>query len=129
MAITHSTATRNAQADATDDQVNSGTTDTEGDFAVIESTGPTDLIVFALNDPAFGAAASGQITLNGTPISATAAATGTADEFEVRDKDNAKVYGGTVTGTGGGGDVEIDNTSVSSGQSAELSSHSYSAAA
>lgn len=127
MAITHSTTARDALADQVDSLVNGGTTDAQGDFVVQESAGPTDLIEFNLQDPAFGAAATGTITLAGTPISTTASATGTADQFEVRDKDNAMVYTGTVTATGGGGDVEIDNTSVESGQSAELSSHSYSA--
>lgn len=129
MTISHSTAVRNALADLIDDQVNAGVADAQGDFVIIESAGPTDLISFPLSDPAFGAAASGQITLAGTPISTTADASGTADQFEVRDKDNNKVYGGSVTATGGGGDVEIDNTSVNSGQSAELSSHSYTAPA
>lgn len=129
MAITHSTAVRNALADAIDDQVNAGTTDAQGDFVVQESAGPTDLIEWNLQDPAFGAAASGQITLAGTTLTTTADNTGTADQFEVRDKDNAMVYTGTVTATGGGGDVEIDNTSVSSGQSADLTSHTYTAPA
>jgi len=128
MAITHATAARNAMANTVDDQVNAGSTDVTGDFVLIESAGPTDLISFALQDPAFGAASSGTITLQGTPISTTADAAGTADTFEVRDRDNTMIYTGTVTGTGSGGDVEIDNTSIESGQSAELSSHSYTAA-
>ena len=127
MAISHATSARNALANTIDDQVNAGTTDAQGDFVVIESSGPTDLIEFNLQDPAFGSASSGQITLAGTPISTTASTSGTADKFEVRDKDNAMVYDGTVTATGGGGDVQIDNTDVASGQSAELSSHAYTA--
>ena len=127
MAITHSTSARNALADTTDDQVNAGSTDSQGDLVIIDSTGPTDLITFNLQDPAFGAASSGTITLQGTPISTTAGADGTADTFEARDKDNNMVYTGSVSGTGGGGDLEIDNTDVNSGQSAELSSHSYTA--
>lgn len=127
MAITHPTAARNALADEIDALVNTGSTDAQGDFVILDDT--TDLIEFELSDPAFGAAAGGTITLAGTPKSATAGATGTADKFEVRNKDNTVIYTGTVTGDGGGGDVEIDNTSVASGQSAELTSHSYTAPA
>lgn len=126
MTISHSTAARNAAADAVVDQVDTGTTDAQGDFVIMD--GASDLIEWNLQDPAFGAASSGQATLNGTTLSTTADAAGTADNFEVRDKDNNKVYGGSVTGSGGGGDVEIDNTSVASGQNADLTSHSYSAA-
>lgn len=127
MSITHSTATRDAFANLVDDRVNAGSLDSGGDFVVIESAGPTDLISWELQDPAFGAASSAVITLAGTPLSTTASAGGTADEFEVRNRDNNVVYQGTVTATGGGGDVEINDTSVSSGQSADLESHSYTA--
>lgn len=127
MAITHATTMRNTLADAVDTAVNTGATDSYGDFVVMDD--PSDIISFTLQNPAFGAASSGTITLLGVPLSATASGTGTADKFEVRDRNNAMVYTGTVTGTGGGGDVEIDNTSVTSGQSAELSSHTYSAPA
>lgn len=127
MAISHSTSARNAMADSVDDTVNAGTTDAGGDFVIIESAGPTDLVSMILQDPAFGAAASGVITLAGTPLSNTADATGTADKFELRDRDNGLVVDGTVTATGGGGDVEIDNTSIASGQTVELTSLTWTA--
>lgn len=127
MAISHSTAARNAIADAVDATTNVGTTDTGGDFVVIESAGPTDLVSIEFQDPAFGAAAAGVITAAGTPLSNTASATGTADTFEIRDRDNAVVIDGTVTATGGGGDVEIDNTSINSGQTVELDSLTWTA--
>ncbi len=127
MAITHSSTVRNALADLIDDRVNAGTLDTGGDFVVIDSSGPTDLISWELQDPAFGAASAGTITLAGVPLSTTASATGTADEFEVRSRDNNVIYQGTVTATGGGGDVEINDASVTSGQSADLESHTYTA--
>lgn len=127
MAISHSTAARNGMADSVDASVNTGTTDAGGDFVIIESAGPTDLVSIILQDPAFGAAAAGVITLAGTPLSNTAGATGTADTFEIRNRDNAVVIDGTVTATGGGGDVEIDNTSIASGQTVELTSLTWTA--
>lgn len=127
MAITHNTATRNAMGDAVDDQVNAGTTDAQGDFVLLESSGPTDLVEINLQDPAFGAAAAGVLTLQGTPLQNDATASGTADAFEIRDRDNAVVIDGSVTGTGGGGDVEIDNPSINSGQTVELDSLTWTA--
>lgn len=126
MAITHSTSARNSLADQIDSLVNTGATDAQGDLVIFDS-GDSELVRFNLQDPAFGAASSGQITLQGTTLSATAGATGTADYFEVQDKDNSMVFTGSVTATGGGGDAEIDNTSISSGQTVNLTSGSYSA--
>lgn len=127
MAITHSTAARNSLADHIDSLVNTGGTDAQGDLVVFD--GATELVRFNLQDPAFSAASSGQITVNGTTLSATASAGGTADSFEVQDKDNNRVFSGSVTATGGGGDAEIDNTSISNGQTVNLTSGSYTAPA
>lgn len=127
MALTHATSVRNAIMDAIDDQVNAGTTDAQADFVFIESSGPTDIAEINLQDPAFGASSSGQISIQGTPLSTSAGAGGTIDTFEVRDKDNSTAIDGTVTSTGGGGDVEIDNTSVNSGQTVQLDSYSQTA--
>lgn len=129
MALTHSTAARNAMLDSIDDQVNAGTTDAAGDFVVLDSAGTTTLVTFLLSNPAFGAAASGSMSLAGVPKSNTAAATGTAAKFEIRDRDNAVVQSGTITATGGGGDVEADNTSIASGQTINLSSYTLTAPA
>lgn len=115
-------------ADTVDDQVNAGSTDANGDLIIEESSGPTTLATIELNDPAFGAASSGSMTLDGLPKSDTSADnTGTADRFTVRDKNNAKVFDGSVTGTGGGGDMELDNTSINSGQTVEITSFDYTA--
>lgn len=125
MAITHSTAARNALADQIDTLLNSGTTDSAGDLVIQDGT--TDLVVITMQDPSFGSASTGTITLQGTPLSGTAAATGTADSFELRDKDNTAVVSGSVTGSGGGGDIELDNTAINSGQTVEITSLTYSA--
>lgn len=125
MSLTHDTKARNSLADALDDDINEGTTDAQGDFVLQD--GASDIVAFPGNDPFFGAASSGTITMAGTPKTAAASAGGTVDSFEVRDKDNTARLFGTVTGTGGGGDVEMDNTNVASGQDVELTSFSYTA--
>lgn len=49
--------------------------------------------------------------------SASASATGTAGHFRLYASDGATQHmQGTVTITGGGGDMEVDNTSIASGQ-------------
>ena len=66
MTISHSTSARNSLADQIDTLVNGGSTDPQGDLVLIESAGPSDLVEFNLQDPAFGAASSGTITLQGS---------------------------------------------------------------
>jgi hypothetical protein len=127
MALTHATNVRNAMMDAIDEQVNGGSTDAQADFVFVESNGPTDIAEINLQDPAFGNSSSGQITIQGTPLSTSANSGGTIDTFEIRDKDNSVAIDGTVTSTGGGGDVEIDNTNVNSGQTVQLDSYSQTA--
>jgi hypothetical protein len=129
MALSHSTAARNAMADAVVDLVDGGATDAQGDLVLFEDT--TEIVRINLQDPAFGAASSGVASMQGLPLSNTASAstTGTGvNGFEVQDKDNALVFDGTVTSTGGGGDLEIDNQSVNSGQTVEVDQFDYTAA-
>lgn len=76
--------------------------------------GGTILSVSLFSDPAFGAAAAGQITSN--PISLTnAIATGTANQFDVRDSNGTTVFSGTA-GTSGT-DLILDTTSITLGDS------------
>lgn len=126
MALTHVVGVRNILADAIDTLVNAGA----GSFGdIIIKAGGVTLVTIDFLATAFGVAAGGTITLAGTPLNANAAAGGTADGFEIRDKDNNEIFSGTVTGTSGGGDIELDSTSISNGQNVELTSFTYSASA
>lgn len=82
----------------------------------------TLLVNYTLSDPAFGAAASGSAALSGTPKSTTASAAGTAGCFVLEDSNGANVLQGSVTATGGGGDLTLDNTSIASGQTVNITS-------
>jgi hypothetical protein len=62
---------------------------------------------------------TGQVTLNGT-WSATASGTGTAGHYRLTN--GTDIEEGTVTATGGGGDLTLDNTSIASGQTVTVSS-------
>lgn len=63
------------------------------------------------------------LTLSGVPLSAVASATGTAAKAELRDNAGSVVVGGlTVTASGGGGDIIISSTAITSGQTVQVTS-------
>lgn len=123
MALTLSTAARNAATDGVVDLVDAGATDAGGDL-VIRDSGNIELVVFVLDATAFGNSATGTASAAGLPKTVSAAATGTADNALLRDKDNVDVITGLTVGTSGT-DVVIDNTSINSGQDVTLNSLDY----
>lgn len=83
----------------------------------------TVLVTIALPNPSFGAAASGAIQKAGTWQDTSADATGTAGWFRLRQSGDLGTTNttderldGNVTVTGGGGNMTLDNTSITSGQ-------------
>ncbi len=129
MAVTHVTALRNVIADAVDNYINTtGATDASGDLQIQDASNVV-LVEFTLQNPAFGAAASGSMSAAGVPINATAGAAGTASKGRIRDRANADAVLFSVTATGGGGDVTVTNTSIANGQSCTLNSLTYAAPA
>jgi hypothetical protein len=76
----------------------------------------TLLVDIPFNDPSFEATASGVASADVTPtVVGTAVATGTAGWFRVLDSNNNACIDGTVTATGGGGDITIASTSITTG--------------
>ena len=70
-----------------------------------------------------GTVSGGVLTLNASGVSANASATGTAAKAEIRDNSgNVIVSGLTVTASGGGGDIIIGSTSITSGQVVTMTS-------
>lgn len=69
-------------------------------------------------------AASGSKSFNGTPIAGTGINSGgTAGYFRIVDSTGATCHmQGTITATGGGGDMTIDNTSIANGQTVNVTS-------
>lgn len=123
MAITHSTAAKQAATNAVVDLVDAGAA--AGYLTICDDAAV--LVTLTFNDPAFGDAdADGVATLDIDPaISNTASGTGTADNFKVYDSDDNLIFSGTVTATGGGGDMTLDNTSINSGQTVSITSFTY----
>ena len=61
---------------------------------------------------------TGQVTLNGT-WSASASGTGTAGHYRITN--GSDIEEGTVSATGGGGDLTLDNASIATGQTVTIS--------
>ena len=74
------------------------------------------------------AANAGAKALSGTWQDTSADATGTAAHFRVYASDGTTCHmQGSITATGGGGDMTIDNTSIAAGQSITISSFTLTA--
>lgn len=124
-------ASQQAAADAVVDQLDGAA----GTLKIYTGTQPADadtdpagtlLVTITLAAPAYGAAnSSGTAALLGTPLSAAASAAGTAGCFAVETNAGGNVFQGSVTATGGGGDLTLDNVSIASGQTVNISSLSY----
>lgn len=125
MAVTHSNALKEAIGNLVADAHDVGSTDAGGDVHLRDST--TSIAILTLSATAFGAAngTTGVVTAASMPKTTTAVAGGDVDNFQTRDKDNTVLLSGTVTATGMGGDMEMDNPTVVNGQTVNLTSMTY----
>lgn len=81
----------------------------------------TALVTYSLASDWAAAASSGAKALSSLPLSTTAGATGTAAHYRIYASDGTTCHEqGTVTATGGGGDMTVDNTSINSGQTVNI---------
>lgn len=128
MANGYNLALRKAKADAITTAVgNAGTlTIYSGAQPATGGTATTVLATFTLGSP-FAPASTG--TLGGTvsisptlPSAVTASASGTASWYRVSTSAAAQVIDGTVTATGGGGDLQLTTTTITSGLSIQITS-------
>jgi len=131
MAVRLSAATANALANAVNTQVNAGTG--AGTIQIFTGTQPatadtaesgTLLATFTLQDPAFGGASGGVITLAGTPLTVAAVASGTAGWFRLESNGGSTltVLDGSV-GTSGN-QINLNTTSITSGVNVTITSGS-----
>jgi len=69
------------------------------------------------------AASSGAKAMSGTWQDASADAAGTAGHFRIKDSGGTTCHlQGSVTATGSGGDLTLDNTNIAAGQSVSITS-------
>lgn len=80
----------------------------------------TELIRYTLASD-WSSQSGGVLTFSSTPISGTATGTGTAGHYRIYASDGTTCGAqGTITATGGGGDMTVDNTSITSGQTVQI---------
>lgn len=118
------TDVRNAMTNAAVDLVDAGA---GANGTLVVRAGSTDLVEFDLADPAFGAAGAsvaGRADGAGLPIEGTASATGTADNYQVKDTDGNVKWSGSSVGTSGT-EVVLNTTSIVSGQTVNLTAMSF----
>lgn len=131
MALTLATATCNAMADAAVDLIDGGTG--PGSLQIRSGSRPASandaaagslLAEVVLESPAFGSSSAGVATL-ADPDAVTAVASGTATWFRVLDGDDETVFDGSVTATGGDGDLTLATTSITSGLSVDITGGTF----
>lgn len=127
MAIQLSTSVRNARLDAI--ETTTGTAPIleirSGSAPATCATADSGTVLATLTLPSdwLANAASGIKAKSGTWQDTSADATGTAAHFRIKDSGGTTCHlQGTVTATGGGGDLTLDNTSIASGQSVTITS-------
>jgi hypothetical protein len=74
-----------------------------------------------------GAAANGVKSMIGSWIDTSADASGTAAHFRVHSTDGTCDMQGTVTATGGGGDLTLNTVTITAAQQVEITSFTWTA--
>ena len=120
MAVTYTTAVKNARLDAVTAQIDAGAG--AGKLEIGTTGMGTVLATITLADPSAAAASSGVLTFSGFPRSDTSAdATGTAAAARIRDSNNTDIVTGLTVGTSGS-DINLDSTSITAGQTVTITS-------
>lgn len=132
MALQYSVTVRNAQLDAFETAcgVSAIMRIRTGAVPANCATADSGTVLATINLPSdwMAAAASGSKSKSGTWEDTSADATGTAAHFRIYDSTGTTCHAqGTITATGGGGDLTLDNTSIASGQTVTITSFTLTA--
>lgn len=134
MASSISNVAARAACDAVVDLVDGGAG--AGLLRIYSGTIPTDadtalgaqvlLAELTMSDPAFGAAADanpgGRATASAITGDTSANATGTASFYRMVDSNGVTIVQGSVTATGGGGDLQLNSVAIQSGAAVTVTS-------
>ncbi|HWU21551.1 MAG TPA: hypothetical protein VN088_08500 [Nocardioides sp.] len=115
MATRISVAAQNAAADAIGALLNAGTIEIRsGAQPATVGTAATGILLgtLTLSATAFGASSAGTAAANAITGDSSADATGTAGWFRAKASGGTGVIDGSVTATGGGGDMTLDSVSI-----------------
>lgn len=126
MALQFSTAVRNARLDTIESTIGSSTVTVEirtGAAPATCATADSGTLLATLTLPAdwMAAASGGSKAISGTWQDTSADGAGTAAHFRLKQSTTCHIQG-TVTATGGGGDLTLDNTSIAIGQQVTITS-------
>lgn len=132
MAFQFSTASRNAWLDAIEVAIGTGAIlkIRSGSVPATVATADAGTVLATLTLPSdwLSAAASGVKSKSGTWEDASADASGTAAHFRVYASDGTTAHiQGTVTATGGGGDMTLDNVSIAAAQQVTITAFALTA--
>lgn len=120
MAVTYTTAVKNARMDAVAAQIDGGSG--AGVLQIGTTSMASVLAEFTLNDPCASAASGGVLTLSGFPKSDTSANnTGTAAAARIRDSNGTDIITGLTVGTSAS-DINLDSVSITAGQTVTINS-------
>jgi hypothetical protein len=127
MAIQFSVPVRNARLDAIETAIGASAVMKIRTGAAPASCATADsgtvLATVTLPSDWMAAAASGSKSMSGTWQDTSADASGTAGHFRIYDSAGTTCHlQGTVTATGGGGDLQVDNVNFAVGQSFTVTS-------
>jgi hypothetical protein len=131
MTLQYAVLLRNAQLDAIETHIGTSphlkirTGAPPADVATADSG--TVLADITLPSDWLAAAGSGAISMTGTWQDTSADAAGTAGHFRIYTSGGTAKIQGTVTATGGGGDMTVDNAVFAAGQSFSITSFTITA--
>lgn len=140
MALQYSTTLRNNQLDEIMGTVGDGVGVANPTIQIRTGAPPascaaadsgTLAVEITLPDSWMAAAASGSVAKSGTAWTGTAGGSGpyTAGHFRIKDSAGTTTHmQGTITATGGGGDMTIDNVTIQSSQSVTVTGFTINAA-
>lgn len=127
MALKLSTAVKNARLDSIESTIGAAAVlkirSGSAPAAITDADSGDVLASLTLPSDWLAAASNGTKAISGTWQDTSADASGTAAHFRVYASDGTTQHiQGSVTATGGGGDMTLDNTSIAAGQSITITS-------
>ena len=122
MPVIYSAATKTARMQAVADEIDGGVIVAGGTLEIGTTAFAAVIAIFTLTDPC-GTVSGNVLTFDFDPDLSTVGVGGggTAAVARIKDSDGTIVVSGlTVTATGGGGDIELDNLSIATDQVVNL---------
>ena len=124
MPIILTTNSRNVATNSIVDLIDTGTVNPTGSINIYTTGLSVLLVVLNFSNPAFGNSLNGVAT--GNPVTnGVALASGTASIFTAVNRNGVEIFRGTVSATGGGGDIELSSVSIATSQIISINSTTF----